>query len=128
MPKDAYEKWLKHTRARLAAAAQQARPLVDQQRFAEAEALLRAVDNDIYGIVALGELYTNALSDLLAAGQLDALRPHAEKLFERALHWRQSATPEPHTPEEADRNSRIQSEALTSLVALLGYNPAHGRP
>jgi|GEM_PF-1527565 len=127
MPDKAYEQWLKHTRARLAAAAQQARPLIDQQRFAEAEALLRAVDSDIYGAVALGQLYTSALQDLIATGQLVAQRPHAEKLFERALHYR-AAAPEPHTPEEAARNTDIYNDALTSLVALLGYNPTHGRP
>ena len=112
-----YQIWLQALRKRLAAAAAEAEPLVEQGRFGDAETLVRAVDNDIYGSVALGDMFTRALERVVQSPHPD--RALAQALYERALYWR-SAWPGVHTREEAEpaHVEEVRDE-LTRLLARL---------
>jgi hypothetical protein len=120
MPKNQYEIWLKATRQQLAAAAVKAEPLVEQGQFDEAETLLRTVNSDIYGAVALGHLFTQALERCVRSAQPD--RARAAALYERALRWR-SAWPGVHTAEEAAAEEAHGEEVKAELQLLMASLP-----
>ncbi len=56
-----YEICLKATRKQLAEAVAQAEPPIEAGEHDEAERQVLAVNSDIYGAVALGEMFTRAL-------------------------------------------------------------------
>jgi hypothetical protein len=101
-------------------AASEAAQLISLQRFADAEALILAVDQGSSGCVELGRLYEQKLRD--GDGD-DASR---ETLFHRALAWKLRAWPDPHTQIEAEHFSRGAAEERARLIALLGHEPRSG--
>lgn len=111
-----YEIWLKATRKQLAAAVAKAEPLVAEGLLDEAESLVRNVNNDIYGAVALGDMFTSALEACVRSPQPDRLR--AEALYERALRWR-SSWPGVHTREEAEAERAHVEQVKQELKMLL---------
>ncbi len=120
MSMESYPVWLQALRQKLAAAATEAEPLVHQGRFDEAERLVRAVNNDIYGSVALGDMFTSALERVVRSPRPD--RARARALYERALHWR-SAWPGVHTQEEAEAERAHVEEVRQELNVLLESLP-----
>ncbi len=120
MSMDSYHKWLKEIREKLAAAVTEAVPLVEQGKFDEAEKLVRAVESDIYGAVALGDMFTSALERMVRSPHPD--RVLAQALCERALRWR-SAWPGIHTEEEARAERAHVEEVRQDLTALLQSLP-----
>lgn len=116
MAKDAHQIWLAALRTKLAAAAVEAEPLLAQDRFEEAETIVRRVDGDIYGARALGDLYTSALAECMQHPEPNRVR--AVRLYEKALRWR-SAWPEVHTETEAEAQSAHYNEVKQELKALL---------
>jgi hypothetical protein len=116
MTKDAYQIWLAAIRKKLAAAAVEAEPLLAQDRFDEAEAIMRRADGDIHGALALGDLYTRALAECMQHPEPNRVR--AVRLYEKALRWR-SAWPEVHTESEAEAQSAHYNEVKQELKALL---------
>jgi hypothetical protein len=123
MPKDSYEVWLAALRKKLAAAVAEANPLVEQERYDDAEAVVRKVETDIYSAIAIGNMYKEYLKQLVASGRHRTERARAEEVFRRGLRWAQSAYPEPHTQIEADSYSTGQAEDLVEFVKILGYQP-----
>ncbi len=111
-----YERSLKATREKLAVAVAQAEPLVEAGEYDEAERLVRAVDSDIYGSVALGKMFTRALGRCERGGY------RAEALYGRALRWR-SAWPGIHTAEEAAAERAHVEEVSQELKALIESLP-----
>lgn len=120
MSMDSYHIWLKEIREKLAAAVTEAAPLVEQGKFDEAEKLVRAVESDIYGTVALGGMFSSALERVVRSPHPD--RVLAQALYERALRWR-SAWPGVHTQEEADAERAHAEEVRQELTALLQSLP-----
>ncbi len=120
MSMESYQVWLQALRKKLAAAASEAEALVEQGRFDEAEKLVRAANDDIYGSVALGDMFTSALERVVRNPHPD--RARAEALYERALHWR-SAWPGVHTREEADAERAHVEEVRQELTVLLESLP-----
>jgi hypothetical protein len=120
MSKDSYQIWLKAIRKKLAAAVTEAAPLVEQGKFDEAEKLVRAVESDIYGAVALGDMFSSALQRVVQSPHPD--RVLAQALYERALRWR-SAWPGVHTEEEAKAERAHAEEVRQELTALLQSLP-----
>jgi hypothetical protein len=112
--------FLDSLRRRLARAATQALPEVRAGNFAAAEAVVLAVDRDIQAAVMLGAMYTEALRSALSAGERKARPDYVAALHERALHWRLSAYPQPHTAYEADDYSSGREADRAALAALLG--------
>jgi hypothetical protein len=111
--------FLDSLRRRLAAAARQAWPEVRAGDFTAAESRVRSVDRDIQSAVMLGAMFTEALREALAAGERDTRPEYFTALYERALHWRQSAYPEPHTAHEADDYSAGRDADRAELEAML---------
>lgn len=107
-------------RRRLATAARGALPDVRAGNFEAAEKQVLAVDRDIQSAVMLGALYTSALRESLELGERESRPEFVAALHERALHWRQSAYPEPHTTHEADdyaAGREADRELLERLLA-----------
>jgi len=86
----------------LALAALKALPDVRAGRFDAADAQVLAIDRDIQSAVMLGAMYSRVLRDAVAAGERESRPEFVAALHARALRWRQSAYPEPHTAYEAD--------------------------
>lgn len=112
--------FLDSLRRRLALAARSALPDVRAGNFDAADASVLAVDRDIQAAVMLGAMYTEALRESVELGERQSRREYVEALFERALRWRQSAYPEPHTADEADSYSAGRDADRAELEALLG--------
>lgn len=96
------------SRRRLAETSGEARALILGHRFDAAEALLRAIDPDIHGVVALAAVYEAAL----IASPSDGL------ILDRAIYWAHAAFPAPHTACEARDFARAAAEAEARLKAL----------
>ena len=97
--------------------------LFAERRYAEADEIVVAADSSIFGAVALGRLYQAHLERLVAAGEVEADRAHAEDVFRRGLAWAQSAYPEPHTGIEAESYASGRADDRARLVRVLGYDP-----
>ena len=121
MAKDSYKIWLEMLERKRAPAMRAAERLLDEARYDEAERGVQGVDDSIYGAVALGRLYTARLRRLVASGECEGTR--IAEVFRRALHWKQSAYPEPHTQIEADNYATGRAEDLAELVAIVGRDP-----
>ena len=106
-------------RRRLAEAALGALPEVRAGRFEAAESQVLAVDRDIHSAVMLGALYTELLRDAVSSGERESRPEYVAALHQRALHWRQSAYPEPHTAHEADDYSAGREADRALLAGLL---------
>lgn len=111
--------FLDSLRRRLADAAQRALPDVRAGRFDSADAQVRAVDQDIQAAVMLGAMYTAALREAVGRGERESRPDYFNALFERALRWRQSAYPEPHTAYEADSYSSGRDADRAELEKLI---------
>jgi hypothetical protein len=122
MPRNPTDISLESLERRRAPALARALSLVRDGRFDEAERTVLDVEPSIHGAVALGRLYTDELRRL-AVSASRSTRPHAEAVFRRALHWRRSAYPEPHTQVEADAYATGRAEDLAELVAIFGSDP-----
>jgi hypothetical protein len=112
--------YLDSLRRRLAIAATTALSDVRAGNFDAADARVLAVDRDIQSAVMLGAMYTQALRESVKLGERQSRREFFDALFERALRWRQSAYPEPHTAYEADSYSSGRDADRAELEALLG--------
>ena len=120
MSTSSYDSWLSGLRRRLAAAVIEAESLAAQARFDEAETVVRAIDSDIYGAVALGDMFTNLLKRAVQTPNPD--RALTRALYERALRWR-SAWPSVHTREEAEAERAHVAEVRQELSELLRLLP-----
>lgn len=107
---------------KLAAAVEEARGHVARDAFDEAELVVRRVDSDIQGGVALAKLYESRLRELVPGSRKPD--PAVEAVFRRALTWAQYCYPEPHTEYEAEAMARGRDEDYARLVDILGYRPA----
>lgn len=119
-PRDAAEVHARAVTKARDTAIREARPLVDADRFDEAESLVRGADVSILGHVAIASLYTQAMVD---AARDPNGKPRALALFRRALHWRLNAYPDPHTEIEAENFEAGRRSDQAELVKLLGFNP-----
>jgi hypothetical protein len=106
-------------RCRLATAAVNALPDVRAGNFDAVEAAVFAVDRDIQAEVMLGAMYTAELRAAIANGERTTRQDYITALYERALHWRISAYPEPHTAYEADAFAAGRDADRAELAALL---------
>ena len=106
-------------RRRLCAAARRALPDVRAGRFDVVDAHLRAIDPDIQAAVMLGALYTQALREAVEGGERESRPEYVTALHARALRWRQSAYPEPHTAFEADDYAAGRAADREQLAAIL---------
>jgi hypothetical protein len=118
------EPLLDSLRRRLAVAARQALADVRAGRFEAAERRVLAVDREIQSSVMLGAMYTAELREAIASGLRETRPEFVAALHERALHWRLSAYPEPHTAMEADDYSSGRDADRAQLDSLL----TAGRP
>jgi hypothetical protein len=106
-------------RRRLADAARLALPDVRAGRFDAADARVLAVERDIQTAVMLGAMYTEALRESVKLGERRSRPAHFAALFDKALHWRHSAYPEPHTAVEAENFSAGRDADRAQLEALI---------
>lgn len=113
-------------RRRLAAAAQDALTDVRAGNFDAADAAVRAVDREIQSAVMLGAMYTAELRAAVANGERDSRPEFVAALHERALRWRLSAYPEPHTAYEADDYSAGREADRAELSAVLAGAQGRG--
>jgi hypothetical protein len=111
--------FLDSLRRRLADAAQGAMPDVRAGHFDAADAQVRAVDQDIQAAVMLGAMYTATLRDAVNAGEGESRPAYVTALHERALRWRLSAYPEPHTADEGDSYEAGRDADRAQLADIL---------
>ncbi len=121
-PRDAGEVWQRMMHTKRSAAVANAAPLMAEDRFDEAERIVRAADDSISGSVALGKLFTEALRAEVAKGGAMS-KSRAEELFRRALRIRLNCYPDPHTQMEADSFREGQQQDRADLISILGYEP-----
>ena len=96
-----------------------ARELEAQDKLSEAELTIRQADSDIYGAIAIADMYRDRLRRL-AKGK-DCQK--AIDAFHLARSWACRTMPEPHTPEESDRNGSVCEEREVELMSILGFDP-----
>jgi hypothetical protein len=106
-------------RGRLCAAARRALSDVRAGRFDLADAQVRAIDSDIQSAVMLGAMYTEALRRAVSNGERESRPDYVSALHERALRWRLSAYPDPHTAHEADDYEAGRAADRAKLAAIL---------
>lgn len=99
-----------------------ARTLILQDRYDDAELLLKNVDPYFHAAVPLARLYEERLRQV-AKGSAKAERAKADEVFRRALDWSGSTYPDPHTEVEAETFGRAQAEDRARLVSILGREP-----
>ncbi len=124
MPKDANKVWRKIHQEKIQQAVLRAEPLLSKGQWDEAEAVIRTIDTDIMGSVAIARMYETKLTQLVTDGMLAADRNQVELFFQRALASWRVACPEPHTAEEADRYEAGFAQDRQRLIAILGYEPS----
>jgi phage-related minor tail protein len=122
MGRDAYKAYLKREESRRAGALSAAVALLNAGDDAGAERVIAEAERDLAGAVLLAHAGREHLRAVVAEG--DARSPRGRAAFERALRWSESAWPDPHTEEEADRFSQGRAEGRAELVRILGYDPS----
>lgn len=118
-----YEEWHRELMKRFVPAVAEAERLLEEDQFDRAEAVLQAVDRDIYGACKIEDLYRRRLEALVAGGVTDENRPRVEAVYRKALYWARSAFPDPHTAMEAERYDEAREQAEAHLIRVLGYEP-----
>ncbi len=96
-----------------------AHELEAQDKLSEAELTIRQADSDIYGGIAIADMYRNRLRRLAKGND----RQKAIDAFHLAKSWAGNTMPEPHTREESERNESVYREREVELLRILGFNP-----
>lgn len=99
-----------------------ARTLIGQDRYDDAELLMKNVDPYFHAAVPLAKLYEERLTQLVKQRKPD--RTACDAAFRRALNWHYSTYPDPHTEVEGEQFSRAQAEDRARLISILGREPA----
>lgn len=106
------------------AAMLEARPLIASDRFDDAARVMLKADDSGQGRAALSELFVEALrAQVRRDGKRNPAKPRAVELYRRALQYRLSTYPDPHTQDEADRYESGMNEDRAEITAVLGYQP-----
>ena len=90
-------------------------------RYDDGEHVLRGLDQDIQGGIAIERCYLDHLRDLVATY---APRERQLHVFERGVSWGSGNVPTPHTAEEAASNDWAVAESRARFVQALGFDPA----
>ena len=122
MGRDAHKAYLERAESRRAAAEAEALALMNRGEYDQAERVVAEVDRDLQGAVMLARAGTEHLRVVVAAGE--ARTPRGRAAFERALRWRESAYPDPHTEDEAERYGEGRAEDRADLIRILGFDPS----
>ena len=111
-------------REKLDAAAAKATPHLLAGKFDEAEQMIREIDSDIYGWLAIARMYITSIAKL-GGEQAEAKdRERILAMFERAIACRERAYPMPHTREEADAYDRGKSQERGHVTQEVGFDPS----
>lgn len=123
-PEDEAEVYARKLAKARDSAVQFARPLIASDNFDEAARVVLSADDSGQGRAALSQLFVEALREQVKRdGKRNPAKPRALELYNRAVQYRLSAYPDPHTQEEADRYSSGQDEDRAEIAAVLGYQP-----
>lgn len=123
-PEDEAEVYARKRAKARDSAVQFARPLIASDNFDEAARVVLSADDSGQGRAALSQLFVEALREQVKRdGKRNPAKPRALELYNRAVQYRLSAYPDPHTQEEADRYSSGQDEDRAEIAAVLGYQP-----
>ena len=123
MPHDATQIYMQNLRKKLDAAAAQALPLALAAEFDAAEEMIRDVERDIYGLLAMSRMYIAAIAALGGPNAEPHDRDRIRALFERAVKHRENAYPMPHTKEEADAYEEGRSQDRGDVIREIGFDP-----
>lgn len=123
-PEDEAEVYARRLAKAREQAVQVARPLIARDNFDEAARVVLAADDSGQGRAALSRLFVDALREQVKQdGKHNPATPRARELSNRAVQYRLSAYPDPHTQEEADRYGEGQNEDRAEIAAILCYRP-----
>ncbi|HLP83764.1 MAG TPA: hypothetical protein VK157_05395 [Phycisphaerales bacterium] len=123
-PEDEAEVYARKLAKARESAVQFARPLIASDNFDEAARVVLSADDSGQGRAALSQLFVEALREQVKRdGKRNPAKPRALELYNRAVQYRLSAYPDPHTQDEADRYSSGQDEDRAEIAAVLGYQP-----
>lgn len=120
---DASTIYVQGLKRKLADAANSVMPVALAGDFAQAERVIFAVDNDLYGRLAAAQLYVNAITSLGGPKAAPHDLARIRTLFDRAVRLRESAYPTPHTAEEAEYYDEGSKQDRGRTVDELGFDP-----
>ena len=123
MPRDPNEIFLKKRREKLDAATAKAMPLAIAGDFGAAENMIRDVDRDVYGWLAMARMYIAAIASLGGENAAPEVRELIKAMFERAVAHRENAYPMPHTQVEADSYAQGMAQDRGQVVQEIGFDP-----
>lgn len=124
MPRDANEIYRQKLREKLSAAVSDAIPLAVVGDFDGAELMIRAIESDVDGWLAMARLYIAAIARLGGekAAATDRDRVHA--MFDRAVAHLEHAYPMPHTQDEADAYEQGKAQDRDRVAKEVGCDPS----
>ena len=123
MPRDANEIYREKLREKLDATTTKAMPIALAGDFNGAENMIREVDRDVYGWLAMARMYIAAIEALGGENATLNDRELVKAMFERAVVHRENAYPMPHTQYEADSYEQGRSKDRGQVVQELGFDP-----
>ena len=123
-PEDDAQTYARKVAKLRAAALAKASPMIAADRFDEAAQTVLTADDSGQGRAALSQLFADALREQVARdGGRKPASARSLELYRRALNYRLSTYPDPHTQEEADRYGSGMDEDRAEVAAILGYVP-----
>jgi hypothetical protein len=123
MPRDANEIYRQRLLAKLDATTAKALPLVLAADYESAENMIREVDDDAYGSLAMSRLYITAIATLGGENAASNDKELIKAMFERAVSHRENAYPMPHTTYEADAYAQGRAQDRAQVVREIGFDP-----
>ncbi len=123
MPRDVNESYLQKLREKLGAAVTDAIPLAIAGDLDGAEFMIRAIESDVDGRLAMARLYIAAIARFGGEKAAATDRDRVRAMFDRAVAHLEHAYPMPHTQDEADAYEQGKAQDRDRVAKEVGFDP-----